>query len=198
MTEPATERVIDWEEIEAQFRAGQLSVRAIAKLHGISKTAIEKRAKKANPPWTRNLAAKVQERVATKLVEAVATSKSAERAVEQAADLAVKVLINHRQDIHRLRQRRDALLAHLDRALNPPAPKKEGQAVVAPIGASEHATILERISRIEQRIQTLERAAWNLGPGAGGELGGGGDAGGEDGENDVETYKVRLPDNGRS
>ena len=37
-------KVIDWERVEAQFRAGQLSVREIARQHGISDKAIRKKA----------------------------------------------------------------------------------------------------------------------------------------------------------
>jgi hypothetical protein len=35
----------DWERIEADYRAGLLSVREIAAAHGVSHTAIQKRAK---------------------------------------------------------------------------------------------------------------------------------------------------------
>lgn len=38
-------RKVDWEKVEAEFRAGDLSIREIAKRHGISDTAIRKKAK---------------------------------------------------------------------------------------------------------------------------------------------------------
>ena len=37
---------IDWEKIEREYRAGQLSVVEIGRQHGISHTAINKRAKR--------------------------------------------------------------------------------------------------------------------------------------------------------
>jgi hypothetical protein len=47
----------DWERIEADYRAGVLSVREISSANGISHTAIQKRAKMAG--WERDLAAKI-------------------------------------------------------------------------------------------------------------------------------------------
>lgn len=47
----------DWERIEADYRAGVLSVREIASASSVSHTAIQKRAKREG--WERDLAAKI-------------------------------------------------------------------------------------------------------------------------------------------
>ena len=52
---------IDWEAVEREYRAGQLSNRMIAEKHGISETAIRKRAKRDG--WERERAARQQEPV---------------------------------------------------------------------------------------------------------------------------------------
>ena len=52
---------IDWEAVEREYRAGQLSNRMIAEKHGISDTAIRKRAKRDG--WERERAARQQEPV---------------------------------------------------------------------------------------------------------------------------------------
>lgn len=57
MSKPA----IDWEAVEREYRAGQLSNRMIAEKHGISDTAIRKRAKRDG--WERERAARQQEPV---------------------------------------------------------------------------------------------------------------------------------------
>ena len=57
MSKPA----IDWEAVEREYRAGQLSNRMIAEKHGISDTAIRKRAKRDR--WERERAARQQEPV---------------------------------------------------------------------------------------------------------------------------------------
>lgn len=59
------EREIDWEAIEREYRAGQLSVIEIARQQGLSHTAINKRAKKSG--WTRDLSAQVRREVRARL-----------------------------------------------------------------------------------------------------------------------------------
>ncbi len=56
----------DWEQIEADYRAGQLSVRAIGSKHGVGESTIRKRADKNL--WERDLTKKVQQRVRSELV----------------------------------------------------------------------------------------------------------------------------------
>lgn len=52
---------IDWEAIEREYRAGQLSIREVARKHGVSDTAIRKEAKAKG--WKRDLADKVRKAV---------------------------------------------------------------------------------------------------------------------------------------
>ena len=52
---------VDWEAIEREYRAGQLAVVEIGRQHGLSHTAINKRAKRDG--WTRNLADRVRKKV---------------------------------------------------------------------------------------------------------------------------------------
>lgn len=46
-----TDKPIDWKDIEADYRAGKMSTREIARWHGISDTAVRKMAKKSG--WER-------------------------------------------------------------------------------------------------------------------------------------------------
>ena len=62
----AERKSVDWEAIEREYRAGQLSVREIARTSGVTETAIRKHAKADG--WTRALAEKVREAVREKLV----------------------------------------------------------------------------------------------------------------------------------
>ena len=65
----------DWEAIHGLYRAGLLSVRAIAERHGISDTAIRSRAKKNG--WQRDLTDRVRQAAKAKVVRAeVRTSGS--------------------------------------------------------------------------------------------------------------------------
>lgn len=195
MTKPETGNPPDWEKIEAEYRAGTLSVRQIATLNGVSHTAINKRARGATPPWTRNLAGKVREAVASGLVAAVSTARTESRAVQQAAQVAVDILITHRRDTGRLRKQRDDLLEAIATERRRKGTKERPAMTIA-----EWAAILERVSRIEVRIQALERNAWGLAGLFGGtdepaDTEGGGAA--DESESPVTTYRVELPDNGR-
>jgi hypothetical protein len=58
-------RVIDWESIERDYRAGVLTLRAMAAQHGITEGSIRLRAKKEE--WPRDLSAKIAAKVKLKL-----------------------------------------------------------------------------------------------------------------------------------
>lgn len=54
----ADKKVIDWESVEKDYRAGILSLREMATAHNVSHVSIKKRADKDG--WTRDLAAKIK------------------------------------------------------------------------------------------------------------------------------------------
>tara|TARA_R110000850_G_scaffold275207_1_gene414156 strand:+ start:25777 stop:26301 length:525 start_codon:yes stop_codon:yes gene_type:complete len=91
----------DWEAIESAYRAGSLSIRAIAEQHGISDTAIRSKAKKHG--WERDLTEHVRRTTKSKLVRAdVRSDGSHEKArtdaeiIEEASDAAAAVVLAHR------------------------------------------------------------------------------------------------------
>lgn len=109
----------DWERIEADYRAGVLSVREIAASQGISHTAIQKRAKAES--WERDLGAKIKAK-ADRLVakREVAKQVAAERVetdrliVEANAEVIAQVRLSHRSDIARARKLCMSLLAEIE------------------------------------------------------------------------------------
>ncbi len=95
------EKQPDWEAIERAFRAGSLSVRAIADRHDISDTAIRSKAKKNG--WTRDLTDQVRQAAKNKLVRTEVRANSSQEAlrtdeeiVEEAATEAASVVLAHR------------------------------------------------------------------------------------------------------
>ena len=67
MDKPAKKKAApDWEAIEREYRAGQLSVAEIARQHGISHTAVNKKVKADG--WVRNLAKQVRDTISARLV----------------------------------------------------------------------------------------------------------------------------------
>lgn len=97
----------DWERIELDYRAGIKTLRQIAGEHGISDTAVRKRAKRDG--WERDLAGKIQAKAEAivqrqALREEYRPTPAAEREVIEANALAVAdVRLAQRRDIHRSR-----------------------------------------------------------------------------------------------
>lgn len=108
----------DWEAIERAYRAGLLSAREIGTVHGVSHTAINKRAKSFN--WSRDLKAKVQARAdalvskaeVSRLVskETVITEKLE---VESAATALADIKLSQRRNIGRCLDLANTLLEEL-------------------------------------------------------------------------------------
>lgn len=115
-TEKATP---DWERVEADYRAGLLSVREIAVSQGVSHTAIGNRAKKEG--WTRDLRAKVKAKADAlvakrEVAKQVATGKveTERQLVDATAQVIADVRMTHRSDIARFRRLVLDLLAELE------------------------------------------------------------------------------------
>lgn len=109
----------DWEAIESAYRAGSLSIRAIADKHGVSDTAIRKRATQNG--WQRDLTEQVQKATRQKLVRKEVRNdgsrehvRTDEEIVNEAADEAASVVIEHRTDLARWRRIANKLGDFLD------------------------------------------------------------------------------------
>jgi len=92
-------KIVDWEAIEREYRAGQLSVREIARTSGVTETAIRKHAKADG--WTRALAEKVREAVREKLVRSDGSQSGSQsprdaEIIDMAAARGVEVVRQHR------------------------------------------------------------------------------------------------------
>lgn len=142
----------DWEAIEREYRAGQLSVNQIAKQYGCSEGAIRKRAKKED--WKRDLTHEVRQRAHDKAVRAEYESSRAEdqEIVEAAADRGAQVLQTQRKDLQELRAHGQALLGELQDS-DMELPKRTGA--------------YRDLAQAMSRLIPLERQAFNLDESAG-------------------------------
>lgn len=114
-----TRKVIDWEAVEIQYRAGIRSLKDIGGEFGVSDAAIIKRAKRDS--WSRDLRAKIHARAEAKVsaalvsAEVSAQTKVNERQmIEKASDEIVSVRLAQRKDIQRTRNITMALLEELE------------------------------------------------------------------------------------
>jgi hypothetical protein len=115
-----TEKVaVDWEAVERGYRAGILSLRELAQIHGCSHVAVSKRAKAKG--WTRDLNAKIKAKAddlvnkATVTASVNAGAAASELVTIQASATAIAtVRLAHRNDIRRGRSLVLALLSEVE------------------------------------------------------------------------------------
>ena len=90
-------RVIDWEAIRAEYEVGATQS-ALARDHGISRTAIQKRIKAEG--WTQDVEPAVQRKVAEKVAGVVAgcTPKKKAEAIDAEAARRADVIQRHRDE----------------------------------------------------------------------------------------------------
>jgi hypothetical protein len=170
---------VDWEAVEREYRAGQLSVAEIGRQQGCSHTAINKRAAKEG--WTRNLAAKVREVATARLVSdgAVSAPVSAAHAretVEAAAARVVDVVRSHRRDIAAGRSMASSLVAELEAVTrdreaieetieleteDDKSPRRRAQ-MLAAVSLAGRAGALKALSDATRTFVGLERQAFNI------------------------------------
>lgn len=138
----------DWAAIEEQYRAGQLSVNAIANQHGCTEGAIRKRAKQHG--WERDLSDKVRREVRTQLVRtAIRTDATDEEIIKAAASTGAEVINKHRNLIARTGALAESMLIELE---NP----------IEDMELSKRAVTLRTLGDTVQRVVTMERQAYNL------------------------------------
>jgi hypothetical protein len=100
----------DWEAIEREYRAGNLSVAEIGQLYGVSRQGIEKHARAAKPPWIRDLTPRVKREIRARLTrdtELAGTDRVAATDVRDhdatvvrlVSDRAVQVVREHRDTL---------------------------------------------------------------------------------------------------
>lgn len=148
-------KLTDWEAVEREYRAGVLSVREIASGAGISHVAVIKRAKAKG--WTQNLAGKVKEEIAKRLVTASVTSEvtgNQREIVEAAALRSVDVILAHRKTIARHRAIAGDLEAEIE--------AENAKAEKARLPLKDRVAIFESLTRSAARFITLERQAFGL------------------------------------
>jgi len=169
----------DWEAIERDYRAGLLSVREIGRFHGLSHTAIQKKAN--DHSWTRDLKAKIQAEAAAAVARQALAGQVAEQKLATETDivranaaLQAEVIRQHRSGIKNLTTTADRLTQRLSTVMvqleskpvqakqkgktgAPPRPYKENIAEIA-----DAASVLESLVRTTARLIPLERQAFGL------------------------------------
>jgi hypothetical protein len=185
-----TPRDVDWEAIERDYRAGVLSLREISKKHGMAPSSghaqIKRHADKADPPWERDLQAKVQakaESIVRKRVlreDQLTAGRVLEPAIIEAnAQAIATVRVAHRDDIGQARVLSSKLRQHLEHvAANPelyadlgvlmrrPDDKgldKLNDIYMATIQLPAQVKMIKDLASAMDSLIGLEREAWSIG-----------------------------------
>ncbi len=179
-----TERTApDWERIEADYRAGLLSLRAIAARNGLTEGSIRKRARKLE--WARDLKARIhakaEELVRTAVVRSAGpqyatASKATELVIVQDnAQALAHVELNQRKDIARARTIVAGLFAELEAVLGEGSTAELSPDLLAnfertgtrgtlskSITLPARAATVKALADALRTLVTLERDAWGL------------------------------------
>jgi len=175
-----TTKQTDWEAIERAFRAGALSIRTIADRHGVSDTAIRKRAKAGG--WERDLSEQVRKEVRNKLVRGEvrggqpANPENDAEIIEEAAQEGATVVRSHRRDIRKATNLADLLMDDLlltirkreeieDAIEDETREDKNGMrraSMLAAVALPSNAKTLFQLSSAMKNLQILERQAFGL------------------------------------
>lgn len=170
---PAT----DWEAVERDYRAGILSIREIAKLQGISDTAIRKKATAEG--WERDLSHKVADKVRTELVRGpvrTANPQTEREIIETAAASVVEVVRSHRKRITAQTELVDLLTEQLTQAagcredveeaiFEETAGDKDGRrrsAMLRAVSLPTHASTAVNLTNALKTLIGLERQAFGI------------------------------------
>ena len=154
----ASRKDIDWEAIQREYRAGILSVREIASMHGISHCTILKRAKKFPGQWVRDLSARVRAEVKRRLVtDSVTTAGDEDSIVDAVSSRAISVLREHQGSIAKTAE----IEAEIFQALKKQAKKPKNKDEKQPAVSTRATTLLALVTAQERRIK-MERQAFGM------------------------------------
>ena len=131
-------KIIDWEAVEREYRAGVRSLKDIGAEFGVSDAGILRRVKKDG--WSRDLGAKIKAKAESLVSErevsarvSAQTAVSERQIVEANAGLLADAVINQRSDIKRARATAQRLWALVDAELDHPEEFAAlGEMLVAP------------------------------------------------------------------
>lgn len=157
----ADRKQIDWEAVEREYRAGQLSVVEIGRQHGVSHTAINKRAKRDG--WARNLADRVRKEVSTRLVSTEVSPETEAQAVDIAAARGVQIVREHQSSIGRGQKMVSVLFGELEEAsANREAVDAEIEAATSGDKGGKRRAMMLRAVALPSRATTLTNLAGAL------------------------------------
>ena len=163
----AAELQLDWEAIERDYRAGILTLRELAEIHGGSHVTIARKAKKE--AWERDLSARVAARAEALVTRAAVTADETKRdpvsdrqAVEATAQVIAAVILSQHASIRRNRALSEKLLNELEAQCdNPEMFAQLGELMASPDekGVDRLNDIYKKVIGLPSRIDSAKKLA---------------------------------------
>ena len=147
----AARKIIDWEEVEREYRAGQLSISEISRQHDISRPAIIKKAQKNG--WKGDLSDQVRKEINAKLVTGEVTPCNTREAIDNAVNRGIEVVRGHQKMLSRLMAIGDKIMDDLEH---------DGEEGRKSFDARERADLFRSLGQVLAKAIPLERQAFNL------------------------------------
>ncbi len=175
-------KLVDWESVQRDYRAGLLSLRELATAHGINHVSIKKRADKEG--WIRDLAEKIQAK-ASEIVNTANTRLTNKANTEDEIVLikgteVANVRIGHRKTIARGHALCQSLLAELeDQTFDTVILAQLGELMRSPddngmdklndiykkvISTPGRVDTAKKLVETMRSVITMEREAYSIGP----------------------------------
>lgn len=146
----AERKQLDWEKIEAEYLAGTLTIREIAKNAGCDPALIVRKAKKYG--WQRNLAERVRLETEKRLVNLSVNTVDAREVIDAATTQRVALVTQHREFLTRLTNAANQGIEYLERE------KIDGPGMEP----RDFAAMLRETVNAASRLIPLQRQAFNL------------------------------------
>jgi len=154
----------DWESIEADYRSGVMSFRAMEEKHGITHGAIRKRAKRDG--WTRDISGKIKQKAQELVHTAEVHSKvhtedkskqvTEKEQIDVGAKLQADIILKHRKAIGKHQTVAQNLMTELEEDADKPKGDKTKLALSTKTG------ILKQLSETLKTLNGLEREAFGI------------------------------------
>ena len=151
---------LDWERIGIEYRAGKLSLREIASTHGCTEGAIRKRAKRDG--WQRDLEAKIEQAVRSKLVRAevrTADAATEKEIVDANAQAIINIRLGHRSDIKRVKGLVSKLFTEVESSAKKPAGEEQP---LEALSLPQRVDCVRKLTESAKTLITMEREAWGI------------------------------------
>ncbi len=153
----------DWEAIEREYRAGQLSIRQIAANHGVTHGGVRKRA--ANEGWTRDLTEKVQQAVKQRVVSSAVSNHPSREKVDTEREIIAAAADRGASAVHGHLARAARLARIAERNLECLEALQSGQPLPFNFQTGKGdctTTLIKATADLIERSANMERKALNL------------------------------------